>query len=106
MLAADWPVDRARALALATLFAAQPLLLLAVRSPDRPLWRSERPFTRTLWWIVAVVAVATVAVVELGPVSRLLQLSAFEPEMWAVVIAVAVVSTCWIEPFKRSDASG
>ena len=42
---AAWPEDQARAFAFASLLASQPVLLLSMRSPDRPLWASGRPWT-------------------------------------------------------------
>jgi len=99
-LAADWPVDQARAMAFATLLAAQPFLLLGMRSPDRPMWRSGRQFTRTLAWVLALIALVTVGVVQIGPVARLLQFQSFPLWGWPVLVAVAAVSTCWAEPLK------
>jgi DNA-binding transcriptional ArsR family regulator len=74
-LHAGWTIDEARALGFATLLASQPFLLLGMRSPDRPLWESGRPWTRTLTWVVAVLLVVTVAVVEFGPLAELLRLA-------------------------------
>jgi magnesium-transporting ATPase (P-type) len=96
-----WPVAEARALSFATLLAAQPFLLLAMRSPNRPVWRGI-VMTRTLAWVLAMLAVTTVAAVEVGPFARLLQLQAFAPASWVVVVAVALVGAWWSEPTKRS----
>ena len=100
-LAADWPVAEARALGFATLLAAQPFLLLGTRSPDRPWWRRGARATRTLVAVLIGLAVVTVAVVEFGPLARLLQLEAFAPATWAIVIGVAAGCTMWVEPLKR-----
>ncbi|MDO8389081.1 MAG: cation-transporting P-type ATPase [Actinomycetota bacterium] len=100
-LAADWPVGQARALAFCTLLASQPFLLLCMRSPDRPLWRSGRPFTRTLWWVLALIVVVTIGVAQVGPVARLLQFQSFPLWGWAVVVGVAAAATLWAEPLKR-----
>ncbi|MGB8859285.1 MAG: cation-transporting P-type ATPase [Ilumatobacteraceae bacterium] len=100
-LAADWPVGQARALGFATLLASQPFLILTMRSPDRPLWRSGRPWTRTLSVVVVLMAAITVAVVHVGPLARLLRLEPFAPVWWLVMVAVAALATSWAEPLKR-----
>jgi Ca2+-transporting ATPase len=100
-LAADWPVGEARALSFATLLASQPFLLMSMRSPEHPMWRSGRPITRTLVWVVALMTVVTVGVVHVGPVARLLQFEAFPLWAWSVVVGVAAVATSWSEPLKR-----
>ena len=97
-----WPAGEARALSFATLLAAQPLLLLGMRSPRIPVWK-VRVFTPTLWWVLAVLAVSTVAVVEVGPFARLLQIESFPPITWLLVVAVAAICTLWSEPLKRRD---
>ena len=102
-LGADWPVGEARALAFVTLLAAQPFLLLGMRSPHRPMWHSGRPWTPTLWWVMGMLLVTTVSVVLVPPFARLLQLEAFAPWAWLLVVGVAAVTTTWAEPFKRSD---
>jgi Ca2+-transporting ATPase len=101
-----WPVGEARALGFATLLAAQPFLLLATRSPDRPWWRGVHRWTPTLWSVLGVLLVVTVAAVEFGPLARMLQLQAFAPSTWLVVVAIALVSTSWGEPFKRRSSAG
>ena len=95
-----WPEDQARAIAFASLLASQPVLLLSMRSPDRPLWASRRPWTTTLVAVVAVLAAATVAVVYLPPLAGLLHLEPFPAAWWAGVAGVAV-ATAWSEPLKR-----
>jgi Ca2+-transporting ATPase len=101
LLALDaWPEDQARAFAFAILLASQPVLLLSMRRPDRPLWRRGRPWTSTLTAVLAVLAVATVACVYVGPLATLLHLAPFPPEWWLAVV-VAAATSMWSEPFKR-----
>jgi Ca2+-transporting ATPase len=95
-----WPDDQARALAFATLLASQPVLLLSMRSPDRPLWASGRPWTPTLSVVLAVVIVTVLAVVYVDPVANLLHLAAF-PAGWWVAVVAAAATTMWSEPLKR-----
>ena len=107
----SWPDEQARAIAFASLLASQPVLLLSMRSPDRPLWASNRPWTVTLAVVTIVIVVATVAVVYVPPLAELLHLEPFPGPWWAVVLGVAA-STAWSEPLKerpdriRSTAPG
>jgi Ca2+-transporting ATPase len=97
---ASWPEEQARALAFATLLASQPVLLLSMRSPQRPLWASGRHWTRTLRVVIAVIAAVTVAVVYVTPVADLLHLDPF-PAVWWIAVAGLAATTAWSEPFKR-----
>ena len=101
---AAWPVGQARALVFTALLASQPVLLLSMRSPDRPLWASRRPWTRTLTIVVVVIAAATVAVVYIPPVASLLHLEPFPAGWWLLAAAIAA-STMWSEPLKRRVGS-
>jgi Ca2+-transporting ATPase len=94
------PEEQARAVAFASLLASQPVLLLSMRSPDRPLWSARRAWTATLTVVIAVIVVATVAVVYLPPLADLLHLEPFPAPWWTIVVAVAV-STAWSEFLKR-----
>ena len=94
-----WPEDQARALGFASLLASQPVLLLSMRSPDRPLWASGRPWTTMLTVITALIAAATIAVVHVPPLAALLHLEPFPAEWWGAVVVVAA-STAWSEPLK------
>ena len=98
-----WPVGQARALVFTALLASQPVLLLSMRSPDRPLWTTWRTRTLTLDVVIAVVAAATVAVVYVPPLAELLHLEPFPATWWAAVVAVAA-SAAWSEPLKRKAA--
>ena len=99
-LAAGWGAEQARTLAFATLLASQPVLLLSMRSPHRPLWGSGRRWTRTLTVVIVVIAVTTVAVVHLVPLAELLKLTPFPPAAGAVVLFGAA-TMAWSEPLKR-----
>jgi magnesium-transporting ATPase (P-type) len=81
-----WSEEEARALALTTLLMSQPFLVLATRSPDRPIWNSGRKTTKTTAVIVALLFVVPFAVVYFPPLASLLQLSPFEPATWFLVI--------------------
>ncbi|MCE9620870.1 MAG: cation-transporting P-type ATPase [Actinomycetia bacterium] len=99
-----WPEDQARALAFCTLLASQPLLLLSMRSPERPMWSGGQPWTRTIAIVIAVLAATTLACVYVAPFATLLHLEPF-PAPWWIVVAAAAATTAWTEPFKRRRAS-
>ncbi|MGD9998169.1 MAG: cation-translocating P-type ATPase [Ilumatobacteraceae bacterium] len=99
-----WPEDQARALAFTTLLASQPVLLLSMRSPERPLWARGRPWTRTLTVVVATLIVSTPAVVYVPALAELLHLAPFPPHWWLLVMTAAA-TTAWSEPWKRSHDS-
>lgn len=96
----NWPEDRARALAFCTLLASQPLLLLSMRSPERPLWARGQQWTRTVISVIAMLVVVTLACVYVGPLAELLHLEPFPAPWWLVVVATASTAMSW-EPFKR-----
>lgn len=98
---ANWPDDRARALAFSTLLASQPVLLLSMRSPERPLWSSGQPRTRAAVLGVAVLLVVTPACVHIAPLAELLHLQPF-PAIWWLAVVAAAATTAWSEPFKHA----
>lgn len=100
----EWPQDRARALAFCTLLASQPLLLLSMRSPERPLWSSTLRWTRPLIVVIAMLVGATLACVYIGPLAELLHLAPF-PALWWLVVIAAASTSLWLEPFKRPRQS-
>ena len=97
---ANWPEDRARALAFCTLLASQPLLLLSMRSPERPLWARGQQWTRTVVSVIAVLVIVTLACVYVGPLAGLLHLEPFPAPWWLVVVAAASTAMS-LEPLKR-----
>jgi Ca2+-transporting ATPase len=99
-----WPVAEARGVAFTALLASQPVLLLSMRSPDRPLWSSGRRWTRTLAAVVAVLVAFTGATVYLPPLASLLHVAAFPAGGWLIVAAITV-SALWTEPLKRQPGS-
>jgi hypothetical protein len=52
-----------------------------------------------------VICLTTVAVVEVGVLADLLRLAPFAPAAWLLVIAVAIVATCWSEPLKSGSGA-
>jgi hypothetical protein len=75
-----------------------------MRSPQRPLWSSGLPWTRTLLVVIAVLLAVTVASVYVPPLAELLHLEPF-PTVWWLAVALAASSTAWLEPLKRRVAA-
>ncbi len=99
-----WPEDQARAVAFTTLLASQPLLLLSMRTPERPFWARGRPWTRTLTVVIVTLVASTIAVVYVPALAELLHLAPFPAHWWSLVIAAAA-TTAWSEPLKRSQST-
>jgi len=97
---AAWPEDEARALAFAMLLAAQPVLLLSMRSPHRALWSSGRRWTPMLVGVIIVMAAVTLSVVYVEPLADLLHLAPF-PAAWWLLVAGGAAGTAWTEVFKH-----
>jgi Ca2+-transporting ATPase len=95
----SWPENQARALAFCSLLASQPLLVLSMRSPERPWWSRGERWTRTLIVVVAVLLIVTVACVYIGPLAGLLHLEPF-PAPWWLAVAFAASAATWLEPIK------
>lgn len=100
-LGSGWPTEQARALAFATLLAAQPFLVLGARRPDSAWWRSPLAPTRVLVAALAAVVAAAVAVVEVPAVATVARLEPFPRWGWIVVVVVAATTTLWVELTKR-----
>jgi Ca2+-transporting ATPase len=101
VLERGWPIEQARALGIATLLAAQPLLLVVERSPDAPIWSTGLRATRQFVGAVIVIVATTLAAVYFAPLADLLQLSPFPPGAWLAIIAIVIITILWSEPFKR-----
>ncbi|MFM7534997.1 MAG: cation transporting ATPase C-terminal domain-containing protein [Acidimicrobiales bacterium] len=98
-LGSGWPTEQARALAFATLLAAQPFLVLGARRPDSAWWRSPLAPTRVL--VAALAAVVAAAVAEVPAVATVARLEPFPRWGWIVVVVVAATTTLWVELTKR-----
>ncbi|CAB4708438.1 MAG: HAD-IC family P-type ATPase [Actinobacteria bacterium] len=94
-----WPEQEARGTAFCLLLVGQMFLLAVERSPERPLWRGPAP-TRTLWWVLALFAVAIVSIAYIGPIARLLTISPPSPLAWLLITGLAAAATLWSEPAK------
>ena len=100
-------MDAARAFSFAVLLAGQIILVLVVRSPEVPIWRTSVRINRTLPSILIGSVVVLVASVYLPPLAGLLKLAPFPPSWWVAVLVAAGVATLWTEPLKflRSRAA-
>jgi Ca2+-transporting ATPase len=99
-----WPAPEARGLAWATLLLGETAQLLAVRSPDRALWRGF-VLTRTLAAILALMVATALGTVLLPAAASVLRLASFPAWGWAVAVLVAAASTLWSEPLKGRRAA-
>jgi Ca2+-transporting ATPase len=95
----------ARALAFAGLVVGQVLLVLVIRSPDRPLWRADWSQNRTLAPIVISVLLSLVILVAIGPVSVSLSLAPLTLPEWLAAAGVAAAAVVWREPWKQSRST-
>jgi Ca2+-transporting ATPase len=93
-------VDAARSFAFAVLLAGQIILVVVVRSPDAPVWRTSIRINRTLPSILLGSVAVLVASVYLPPLAGLLKLAPFPSAWWIAVVAAAGVATLWTEPLK------
>jgi P-type Ca2+ transporter type 2C len=92
--------EAARGLAIASLILGQVLLVLVERAGDRPLWRVGRSGNGALVWILGATLGSLFIVEYVGPLASLLRLAPPSVSGWLVALALAVVTTCWLEPVK------
>ena len=100
-LGAGLAIETARAIGIVTLVSGQTVLVLAERSPDRPLWRTGSRGNRALLPVLLVSALSLVVAVGVAPVAEGLHLATLPGPLWATALAVAAIATLWPEPFKR-----
>ncbi|MGZ4212553.1 MAG: cation-translocating P-type ATPase [Actinomycetota bacterium] len=93
---------RARALGLVTLLLGEACLILTSRARDVPVWRAPMRGNRVLVPLVATMLGVAVAIVYIPPLAHALRIKVLIPVDWAIAAVVAIASTIWTEPFKRS----
>jgi hypothetical protein len=96
----------ARAVVFVALSIGQTLLVLAERSPDRPLWRASLAGNRALPAIGATVFAGPLAAPYLPFRSSLLKVAPLPLSDWAIVGVVALATTTWAELENRRRLSG
>jgi P-type Ca2+ transporter type 2C len=95
------PVVQARAAGFATLLLGQLVLVFVERSPTRAVWHRDAPAaTAVVRWIAAAFVVVLAAGIYVAPVARVLRFGAFPTAWWPAIIAIALATTGWSEPFK------
>jgi Ca2+-transporting ATPase len=99
-LAAGIGTEQARALGWGTLLLGQALLIFVVRSPARPIWRSDVVANRTVLPLVGLTLAVVPATVLVGPLAALLHVAPPPPELWLSAAGVAALATLWTEPIK------
>ncbi|MGZ4242154.1 MAG: cation transporting ATPase C-terminal domain-containing protein, partial [Actinomycetota bacterium] len=93
---------RARALGLVTLLLGAACRILTSRARDVPVWRAPMRGNRVLVPLVATMLGVAVAIVYIPPLAHALRIKVLIPVDWAIAAVVAIASTIWTEPFKRS----
>ena len=96
-------VPEARAMAVASLMLGQFVLVLAARSPTRPLWTMGLRGNRALGPVLAAMLVSLVVVLYIAPVAAALELAPLSISRWLIAGLVAAVATLWLEPSKRGE---
>ena len=99
-LAAGIATEQARALGWGTLLMGQALLVFVVRSPARPVWRSDVVTNRTVLPLVGLTLAVLPATVLVGPLADLLHVAPPPPELWLPAAGAAALATLWTEPVK------
>jgi Ca2+-transporting ATPase len=99
-LAQGMHADVARATAMIVMLVGQTTLVFVQRSPHRPVWRGPIP-TSMAWWLVGATLISLVLAVTWPPLGVLLHLEEPAPLVALGAAAAGVLSTLWLEPFKR-----
>lgn len=99
-LGSSMTTDQSRAFAWGILLIGQALLILVVRSPARPIWRTDLVANRTVVPLVALTAAVLPLTVLVGPLADLLHLAPPPPAAWVPAAVIAAGATLWTEPLK------
>lgn len=94
------PTPHARAVGITTLLIGQCLLVLVERSPVKPIWTTGVGGNRVLPIVLSVTLGSLLIALYVPPVTRVLSLAPISGSEWLLAIAVAAVSTLWLEPVK------
>jgi len=96
-------VPEARGVAVTALILGQLVLVLAARSPDRPLWKTSVRGNRALWPVLGVTFLSLLVVLYVPPVAGALELAPLPFLDWLGAAFVAALTTLWMEPLKRQN---
>jgi P-type Ca2+ transporter type 2C len=99
-LGANVATDEARALGWGVLLAGQALLIFVVRSPGRPVWRSDVVTNRSVLPLAGLTLAVLPVTVYVGPLADLLHIAPPPPELWLPAAGIAAIATLWTEPLK------
>lgn len=99
-LGAGASAEAARGIAVAALIFGQVLLVLVERAGGRPLWRVGLEGNGAMVWILGATLGSLLIAEYAGPLASLLHLFPPSPSGWLTALAVALITTCWAEPFK------
>jgi P-type Ca2+ transporter type 2C len=102
-LARGVAVPEARGVAVTALILGQLVLVLAARSPDRPLWKTSVRGNRALWPVLGVTFLSLLVVLYVPPVAGTLELAPLPFLDWLAAAFVAALTTLWMEPLKGQN---
>lgn len=94
-------VGQARAVAFAAMVVGQTFLVMSQRSPGRPAWRTPLAGNKAILPVVVATLATLPLLMYLGPLADAMHFSAPDASGWVTAIAVGLVSTVWMEFFKR-----
>ncbi len=92
--------NSARAAAFLTLALGNIVLILANRSDSESILTTLRAPNPALWWIVGGTLAALATVMLLPALRELFRFGALSPALWAVSLAMVLVSLSWTEAYK------
>jgi len=99
-LGAGASAEAARGVAVAALIFGQVLLVLVERAGHRPLWRVGLEGNGAIVWILGATLGSLLIAEYFGPLASLMHLVPPSASGWLTAFAVALMTTCWAEPFK------
>ncbi|HEX9107270.1 MAG TPA: cation-translocating P-type ATPase, partial [Longimicrobiales bacterium] len=98
--------DAARALGLTAMVLGETALVFVQRDMERPLWRARIPTTAIVWWSRVITLTLLAAGLYLPPIAGVLHLAAIGADSWLRALAVAALTTLWVEPLKAWRGRG
>ncbi len=98
-------IAMARGMTLVTMLGGQMLLVLTERSTSVPMWRQSLTENPRLLPILIGTMLSLVAILYVPPVADIFRVSPPNTLHFAQALALAAISTLYLEPFKRSSAT-
>jgi len=93
-------VFEARGVAITALFIGQMILVLSLRSVDRPLWQTSVTANPVLPVVVGLTLLILVLILYVPWLAAVFQIAPPGPFGWLVAVLTGAATTLWLEPFK------